>query len=198
MTYKIYVHQNKSNLKIYVGFTKNNYKRWKDTKSNAFNSKSKEYDSPLSRAIRRDGWDGFTHDIWEEWDNKEDALEAEKFWIEFFRSNRKVYGPDYGYNLHEGGNVPPSAKPGHCKGIKRSEETKLKMSKSHIGRVYPTGHIVSDATKQKMSESAINKPKSEEAKKNMSKAKSGKNHPNFGKTWKTINGKRVYLNKEKL
>ena len=40
-----------------------------------------------------------------------------------------------------------------------------------------------------------NKPKSEDAKKNMSNAKKGSKHPNFGKTWRIVNGKRVYSKK---
>jgi len=193
--YKIYVHQNKSNLKIYVGFTKNTIKRWRDTKSNAFNTKFKEYNDPLYRAIRKYGWDGFTHNVWEEFDNKDDALEAEKFWIEFFRSNIKVYGNDYGYNMHEGGNLPPIAKPGQGKGRTHSSETKQKISISKIGDTNSLGHKASNITKQKMSASAKNKPKSEEAKKNMSNAKKKEKHPNFGKTWKKINGKRIYMEK---
>jgi group I intron endonuclease len=190
--YKIYIHQNKKNLKIYVGFTFNHIKRWRDTKSNAFNHKSKTYNEPLYRAIRKYGWDEFWHQIIEEFDNKEDALESEKFWIEFFRSNCKIYGHDCGYNLHEGGNLPPICKVSPMKGKKHSEETKQKMSKSKIGNINCLGNKASIITKKKMSESSKNKPKSEKAKKNMSNAKKKENHPNFGKTWSAINGKRVY------
>ena len=75
------------------------------------------------------GGDSFTHQIIETFDNKTEALEAEKFWIEFFRSNRNKYGAAYGYNLHEGGNCPPNHK-----GRKKSEEHKRKISEAHIGK----------------------------------------------------------------
>lgn len=125
MVYHIYIHQNILNLKIYVGVSDSYKRRWRDQKRTARNEKDKQYNNLLYKAIRKYGWDGFTHQVIEEWDNKEDALEAEKFWIEFFRSNIKKYGREYGYNMHEGGNMPPSNK-----GQKRphSGETKRKQS----------------------------------------------------------------------
>ncbi len=125
-------------------------------------------------------------------------MNAEKFWIEFFRSNRKVYGQDYGYNLHEGSNLPPICKVGPWKGKTHSIETRQKMSLSKIGNKNNTGNKATDTTRQKMSISAKNKPKSEQAKKNMSKAKQKENHPNFGKSWKLVDGKRVYFKKDEI
>lgn len=193
--YKIYIHQNKLNLKIYVGVSQNCIKRWRDTKSNAFNPESKVYNQPLYNAIRRDSWNTFVHQVIEEFDNKEDALNAEKFWIEFFRSNRKIYGQDYGYNLHEGGNLPPACKVGPWKNKKMPLSIRQKISLSKIGNLNALGNKASDETRLKMSLSAKNKTKSEKTKKNMSDAKKREKHPNFGKTWTTINGKRIYSKK---
>lgn len=123
MKHYVYVHQNKSNSKIYVGYSSELDKRWRSTKNAAFNPNDEQHNEPLYRAIRRDGWDGFIHQTIEEFDNEQDALDAEIFWIEFFRSNRKIYGPEHGYNLHPGGNLPPNQK-----GVPRSEEYKSMMA----------------------------------------------------------------------
>ena len=106
----IYLHQNKVNNKIYVGFSENPEKRWREQKCSAYSIKSKNYNYIISKAIRKHGGDNFSHQIIEEFDTKEDALQAEVFWIETFRSNVLVYGPDCGYNSHKGGNCPPSQK----------------------------------------------------------------------------------------
>jgi group I intron endonuclease len=128
MKYHIYIHQNIANLKIYVGYSNNPNRRWQETKRIAYDITHRSYPEPFYNAIRKNGWNNFTHQIIEEWDNKKDALEAEKFWISFFRSNRKVYGPNYGYNLTDGGEG------GHMKGHKMSPTTKEKLLQANIGK----------------------------------------------------------------
>lgn len=128
MKYYIYIHQNVANLKVYVGYSNNPTRRWGETKRVAKDSKHRSYHDPFYNAIRRDGWNSFSHQIIEEWDTKEDALSAEKFWIAFFRSNRIVYGPNYGYNLTDGGEG------GHMRGRKMSIETKEKLRQANIGK----------------------------------------------------------------
>ena len=133
MTYYIYTLQNQANLKIYVGYTENPKTRWRCERNQANNIKSAEYNRPLHRAIRKYGWDNFKKQIIEEFDDQIEALEAEKFWIEFFRTNRKKYGNEYGYNLHEGG-VHPRAK-----GTKYARTKKLnvlKISRNNINNVF--------------------------------------------------------------
>ena len=73
------------------------------------------------------------------------------------------------------------------KGKHHSEESRRKMSESHIG------HSVSEKTKKKMSDAQKGKHHTEESRRKMSEAKKGllKN-----KTWKVINGKRVWLTRE--
>ena len=90
----------------------------------------------------------------------------------------------------------------HMKGKKKSDKTKRKMSEAS------KGHAVSDETRIKLSEAAKNitdetrrklseaikgKHRSPETRRKMSEAKKGllKN-----KTWKVIDGKRVWLSKE--
>lgn len=64
-------------------------------------------------------------------------------------------------------------------GFKQTEETKLKMSISHLG------HHVSEETRQKIRLALIGKPKSEETKEKLSRSHKGlllgRNHPMFGK-----------------
>lgn len=131
----IYLHQNKHNLKIYVGYSKCVEKRWYEQRLTAYNVNDEEYNQPLYRAIRRDGWDQFTHQILETYNTKQEALEAEKFWIEYFRANRTVFGSDYGYNLHEGGNCPPSQK-----GHKDTTETRKRKSEAGKRKIFTKQH----------------------------------------------------------
>ena len=69
----------------------------------------------------------------------------------------------------------------HNKGRAVTEETRRKMSESHKGRT------ISDETRRKMSDAK--KTISDETRRKMSEA-------NKGKTWKVIDGKRVWLSKE--
>jgi len=98
-----YILKNTFNIKKYVGYSNNPEKRWQQEKNAAFNPNSDEYNQPLYRAIRRDGWDNFEKEIVAEWNTEEEAKEHEKFLIALFQTNRKKYGDDYGYNLTDGG-----------------------------------------------------------------------------------------------
>lgn len=81
----------------------------------------------------------------------------------------------------------------HLKGIKKSpmsEETKRKISKSNIGKKMPP---VSEETKEKMRASRkvyIQNRTQEQIEKNKNRFK--------GKTWKIIDGKRVWIDKESV
>ena len=202
MSHYVYILQNKINLKIYVGYSKNPQERWKGEKRTAFTPKDNKYNNPLYCSIRKHGWENFDKQIIEEWETKEEALEAEKFWIEFFRSNIKKYGKDYGYNLHEGGGLPPN----HTGKI-MSEETKRKIGLANKGRSPANkgkpsprkgkknnlvwteeqkqqisaklmGHSVSKETRNKISEAnkgnGLGVPRSKETKQKISQASIGK------------------------
>jgi group I intron endonuclease len=129
MKHYIYLHQNKINYKIYVGYSSQPERRWRMENLTANHPSDSQYDEPFYRAIRKYGWDNFTHQIIEEFDSKSEALEAEKTWIEFYKSNRRKYGAQYGYNLHEGGGMPPSRK-----GIPHTLEVRNKISESNSGQ----------------------------------------------------------------
>ena len=92
-------------------------------------------------------------------DNEIEALEFEKLLI---KSIGKIKDGGYLYNTTDGGDG--------MSGFKHSEETKLKMSKSHSGFVFSEDHML------KFSKSRLGKKHSEESKKKQSDAKVGK-HP---------------------
>ena len=178
-TYVVYVHQNKENLKVYVGFSGELEKRWRGQQTKALDEDFDGYDQPFYRAIRKYGWDGFTHDVIEEFDNKQDALDAEMLWIAFFRANRNKYGKEYGYNLTDGGEGtfghPPWNKGtkgltvGWNKGLSAKDnpiiaETNKKMQEGKIawmivnGGGSRKGAKYSDELKQKLSEAHMGIP----------------------------------------
>lgn len=102
MKYLIYTIQNNLNLKIYVGKTYREINtRWDEHKYIAKGGKEKYPTSfkYIHAALAKHKIENFTFTIIEEFDNNEDACEAETFWINFFRSwVRKI-----GYNLTMGG-----------------------------------------------------------------------------------------------
>lgn len=134
--YYIYVIQNVQNLKIYVGRSKHRKRsRWTEHLRLSRNNGSNVL---IHKAIRKYGADSFTFQIIEEFERIEDVLDAEMFWICYFRSNVCKYGPDSGYNLTDGADGKWSHKV--------SEKTKTKISQTLKGRC-PT--IARDALKRK-------------------------------------------------
>lgn len=118
--YVLYVHQNKINGKRYVGITNNTYKRW------CGGGKRYERCPRFWAAIKKYGWDNFTHKIILSGLSLEEANALEQAYIEKYRTCEK----DYGYNVMSGGNCVPSMLGKH-----HSEETKQKMHETALGRV---------------------------------------------------------------
>lgn len=93
--YTIYKHTNKVNGKSYIGQTRHEdlTRRW---------TGGHGYDGTpyFSRAIKKYGWNTFTHEILETGiASQEEANAKERFYIALYRSNEK----DYGYNVQSGG-----------------------------------------------------------------------------------------------
>ncbi len=131
--YTVYMHVNKINDKTYVGITsmKPEYRWGKD---------GNNYREQLfGNAIKKYGWDNFEHIILFENKTKEDAEYLEVIFIKILLSNNY----NFGYNLQTGGSTN-----GH-----HSEETKLKISKSHKGKKFSKEH------RDKISKAQIHKPK---------------------------------------
>ena len=167
--YRHWIINDKGILKSYIGQTIESkpQKRW-GLNGKGYIGKKDEKTTRFANAIRKYGWDNFEHEVIGivEAETKEqlvlDLDEWEKYYIWLYDS---FYN---GYNLTTGG----------TNGKVHSEDTKAKISKSHIGKTH------TEETKQKLSyilsqrsgeECAMyGKKHSEEAKQKMSKAKKGK------------------------
>lgn len=132
--YCVYCHTNKINGKKYIGITsqKPEY-RWK-------NGEGYRNNIYFYRAIKKDGWHNFTHEILYANLKKEDAEKLEIRLIEEYqtRFNQK------GYNIESGGNVKKDIPletrkriSEKKKGFKHSDETKKKISQSKKGKESP-------------------------------------------------------------
>ena len=116
----IYRMKNKVNNKCYIGQTNDFNKRMIGHKSDSNNKNSHSYNSPLSCAIRKYGWNNFENTILEKIPEDKDWKyidEREKFYIKIFQSlsNQK------GYNITIGGQGCPRGN--------LSFEEKVKLSK---------------------------------------------------------------------
>lgn len=95
--YKLYMHINKTNGKVYIGQTKHSYSsRWG-------NGKGYGRSSRFAKAIKKYGWNGFEHIPLIEKLSKSDVDYFERFFIAFFDSQN----PEFGYNLTAGGDENP-------------------------------------------------------------------------------------------
>lgn len=168
----IYKATNKINGKIYIGQTVR-------TLGARISDHFRSTVGRFPRALRKYGLDNFDFSVVESCESKEVMNERERYWISFFSSNGSE-----GYNLTEGGENPPSQK-----GVKRSEETKLKLrglrnslgtkrsdemknrlAEAMAGNKNSFGHKRSDETKEKMSISAKKRIISTEGRKKLSVA----------------------------
>lgn len=96
--YKIYMHKNKLNEKVYIGFSKDVERRWRNN-----GIEYKPYKSDNSRfwdAIVKDGWEVFEQSILAEVDTQEKAYVLEEHYIKLYKSNER----EFGYNISSGGN----------------------------------------------------------------------------------------------
>lgn len=115
--FTVYCHTNKLNGKKYVGITSQTpERRWN-------NGKGYKASSRFYSAIKRYGWESFSHEILYVGLNKQEAIEKEKYLINKWNLTNKKFG----YNMTEGGEHNTYA------GRKLSEETKRKIANSHKG-----------------------------------------------------------------
>lgn len=129
--YKVYKHT-APNGKVYIGITRLDVKRrWQ----NGTNYKTNRH---FDSAIKKYGWDNIKHEIVFCGVTKREAEEKEKQLIKEYDSTN----PLKGYNIESGGNA---------KG-KVSEATRLRMSKSHIGKKYKKRRNHTEEEKRAISE----------------------------------------------
>lgn len=147
----IYKHTSPSG-KSYIGQTK-------DYNSRCVSHKKSANCRAFSSAIKKHGWDSFTHEILKE----NLSIEEANFWEEFYIKEHLTISP-YGYNLNFGGNNRLA-----------SDETRLRLSLSTRER--NIGNVHSKETREKISKSLSgrkNKPCSEEIKLKISGSNKGK------------------------
>ena len=183
-TYCVYKHTNICNNKCYIGITSQSpNRRW-------LNGYGYSKTQPkFYNAIKKYGWDSFTHEILFENLTFEEANQKEIELIALYNSCEN------GYNISTGG----SGNPGH----EVTAEMRLQMSAAHAGQVSWTkgkpltethknnlsiAHMGKNTgersleTKEKISKALKGKKKSEKARLNMSAAKAGKAPWNKGKS----------------
>lgn len=102
----IYKATNIINGKVYIGQSKDIYKRWNEHRIRPFNPNRDDYDCVFYRAIRKYGIDNFNFEIIEEC-KKEELNKKEKYWIKYYNSFLGFKNCN-GYNMTLGGqNVVP-------------------------------------------------------------------------------------------
>jgi len=91
--YKVYMHKNKVNGKVYIGQTSRElHRRWD-------NGNGYKKCTLFNRAIQKYGWDNFDHILLDENLTKEEADIKEREYIKKYKS----YIPQFGYNISMGG-----------------------------------------------------------------------------------------------
>lgn len=122
----VYVHI-APNGKLYIGISHNTLEARSGHGANY-------YSQHFTRAIKKYGWDNFSHITLMDHLTWEQAVECEKYLIKKYKSNN----PDFGYNITAGGEG--------TYGYHHSEQTRNKISESNKGK------LVSKETRQKLSE----------------------------------------------
>lgn len=131
--YKVYIHINQINNKMYIGITKQKVQnRWKN--GIAYKGSILFYS-----AIKKYGWNNFEHIVFADHLTKHEAMNMEKILIEKFQTQNKKYG----YNITGGGDIP----------ITHNDYVRKKISESVSGEKHPCyGKHLSEETKKKISE----------------------------------------------
>ena len=190
--YKVYVHINKINGKLYIGQTKHTLLKRSHPDGSGYKHSRHFYNS-----INKYGWENFEHIV------LIDNLTLDKANIieeELIKKYNTTNGK-YGYNMYSGGlNHTPSEETrklmsDNHKGEKHwnygkhwSKEVKEKMRKTNTGRV------ITEEWRQHMSKSKTGKKFSDEWKHNISLSKLGSKNPMYGKH---LSEKAKQLRKEK-
>lgn len=212
----IYKITNHINQKVYIGQTKDISKRWYQHK------KETEKEQPsmiVNSAMKKYGIDNFTIEIIVSCLDQNSANEAEEICI---KQENSHISNGKGYNVSNGGSVAPKTEEFKRKvsqtlmGHEVSQEARNKISKGNIGKVrsdefknnvgdFWRGKERSEEHRQNLAKSlkgnqnclgnqnGLGYQHTEDAKKKIGDAIRGKSKHNQGKTWKIIDGKRVWM-----
>lgn len=156
--YTVYMHLF-PNGKRYVGITGQSLKeRWR------VNGNGYKPQKLVCRAIQKYKWENVKHIIVAEKLSVDEAGELEKSLI----SKYNTTNPSFGYNQSIGGENSPI-------GVKRSEETRRKLSESHKGKYFGDRKChLTEEQKQRLREINRGKTVSEEVKKILSEKNKGR------------------------
>lgn len=132
-SWSVYIHTNKSNGKVYVGISANISRRWRGDGSEYLAKKS-----PFASAIKKYGWNGFSHDIIASNLTLSEANRMEQRLISEFKSNINRFGHRYGYNQTDGGDgtagFPQNGEKNPFWNRHHSNETKERLSHANAGK----------------------------------------------------------------
>ncbi len=167
--YKIYMHLNKINGKIYIGQTN------RTNINDRYGKNGRRYAQcpRFGAAIQKYGWENFVHMILEDKLSFEEANNKERFYIALYHSTDK----DYGYNVSSGGVINKTipieirikisnslkGKSSSNIGRKCSEETKRKISKSKKGKSHANTTVWTEEMRKRHSELMRGRKKSQSA-----------------------------------
>lgn len=161
--WSVYRHTSPSG-KVYIGITQQKPEyRWRD-------GKGYKYNAHFYSAIKKYGWENFTHEVLFRGLTQEDAEDIEKRLVKEADSTNKLHG----YNVAEGGHV-------------LTEESRRKIGETRKARKikpWSLGRHLSEETKEKISASRKGQkgtPWTEEQRAKGRAAKLGPNNPNYGK-----------------
>lgn len=175
MRFKIYCIKNLINGKVYIGKSTDVKKRWETHKKNA----SKSINRRLYDSMNKYGYDNFIVDVIDESDCEISINDKERYYIKLNNSNLK----EFGYNMTDGGdggnvisNYTDEQRLIYSQKLKKSklesnfnhsEESKKIMSEK------ATGRILTEETRNKISDTVKMKIESGEFKPNTTGLKNG-------------------------
>ena len=185
--YKVYVHINKINNKIYIGQTCNDFKRRCGGNGNNYKHSAHFYN-----AIKKYGWDNFDHIVLIDGISLDVANIIEEELIKKYNSmNNKL-----GYNMIAGGNNRKMRQESIDKRAEKnrhpSQETLRKMSLASKGRKHTPEQI------EKIRKSNIGKKRSLEARRKMSIAKKNMSEETRKKISEAGKGRKQSLKQRQL
>lgn len=170
----VYMYKNKINGKIYVGKT-NDLECRKKAHSRA------EGSCPIfHRAIKKYGIDVFDFIVLGEFEQEIDVFSAERYYIDWFKTNVSKWGDKYGYNLTDGGDGISGYVVSQAQRDKQSKRMKLKYSNT----IHPLkGKVLTEETKNKLRQANLGKKLTDETKQKISLSLIGEKNHNFGKSF---------------